>query len=250
MMHSRLYILLIFVFIISCKTQESNSYVPADVTVQYLKFDKKITEQTNDTEILVASYRDSMQSEMSIVIGTNAENLNKAKPNCNLGNWMCDVLKEEAELLFEREVDFAIQNYGGIRIPTLAKGDVTKSKIFELMPFDNTLILAEFDSIHVQKLCNRIADYGGWPISDGLSFKMQDSIAVDILVSGKTLKAGTKYQVALPDYIANGGDQCDFLADIKLDNSNVYIREILISNIERHTSNGEIIKADPTHRIK
>ena len=40
-------------------------------------------------------------------------------------------------------VDFVVLNYGGLRIQSMAAGPITMSKVYELMPFDNTLVVVD-----------------------------------------------------------------------------------------------------------
>jgi len=55
---------------------------------------------------------------------------------------MADAIKTMAEMKFQKKIDAAFVNFGGIR-SYLPKGDVTVGKIFELMPFDNLVVLQE-----------------------------------------------------------------------------------------------------------
>jgi 2',3'-cyclic-nucleotide 2'-phosphodiesterase (5'-nucleotidase family) len=47
-----------------------------------------------------------------------------------------------AEQKFGKKVDAAFINYGGIR-SYIAKGEITVGKIYELMPFDNLIVLQD-----------------------------------------------------------------------------------------------------------
>lgn len=237
-------------FIIGCRTTPEIQHL-ADVDVQYYKLDQKVEKLDPAIESLISGYREEMNKEMLVVIGDLPEELTKSKPNSNLGNWFTDMLEEEAKILFpEDEVDFAIQNYGGLRVNAFAKGPITQSDIFELMPFDNTLVLLTLPIDKVQALCDRIAHYGGWPISKSLQFTVKDSSATDILIKNQPLNSKEFYNIAIPDYIANGGDQCDFLLDHKSINSGIFIREIVIDHIKRKDEKGEPIVIDPSLRIK
>ncbi|MEO1714912.1 MAG: 5'-nucleotidase, partial [Bacteroidota bacterium] len=92
---------------------------------------------------LITDYRGQLEAEMNTVIGTIAQSLTLQKPESSLGNWMADVLLEKATFYSKRPVDFALQNYGGIRISELPAGPLTRGKIYELMPFDNQLVILD-----------------------------------------------------------------------------------------------------------
>ena len=92
---------------------------------------------------LISDYRGQLEAEMNTVIGTIAQPLTLQKPESSLGNWMADVLWEKATYYSKRPIDFALQNYGGIRISELPAGPLTRGKIYELMPFDNQLVVLD-----------------------------------------------------------------------------------------------------------
>ena len=77
---------------------------------------------------------------------------------------MTNAMKIMAEKKFETHVDAAFINYGGIR-SYLPKGDITIGRIFELMPFDNLIVLQEIKGDTLLSFLNFIAERNGWPIS-------------------------------------------------------------------------------------
>jgi len=54
----------------------------------------------------------------------------------------------------------------------------------------------------------------------------------------------------LPDYIANGGDDCFFLKPIPRLNSHLYIRDIVIEYLTKLQEQGTTAAVDSTKRIK
>lgn len=228
---------------------QDKSYSISDAEIEYIRTDDK-SEVDNTLESMISPYRKDMEEQMDVVIGKLDQDLVKSRPHSNLSNWFCDALHEEAERLSGHEVDFAIQNYGGLRIPSVAKGDLTKGKIYELMPFDNMLILIDLDGATVFKLVNNMAKSGGWPISKGLSFKItEDGEAQEIKIKGQNFDESKTYKVAMPDYVANGGDNASFLKHFKQDNLGFFIRDAIIENVIRHSKNGEPLKIDTSKRI-
>lgn len=47
----------------------------------------------------------------------------------------------------------------------MPKGDVTRGRIFEIMPFDNLLILQKLKGTVLQEFLDIIATDGGWPVA-------------------------------------------------------------------------------------
>ena len=65
--------------------------------------------------------------------------------------------QSETERLLGEPVDFAVINYGGMRIPAIPKGPITRGKIFELMPFDNLLVVVRLDVSILTQFINHMA---------------------------------------------------------------------------------------------
>ena len=224
----RIYTLILFLAgLASCKTINhvadiQNTNIQLDSTVQ---FDSAITE-------MIQPYKIELDKEMNEVIGIAGEDLVKGKLNSSMGNFFSDLLHIQAEKYTDHDIAFAINNYGGLRIPSIPRGEITKGKIFELMPFDNTMVILEMPGPSVVALCNRIAEYGGWPVSFGLTMDIVESKASNILVNGEALDLSKTYHVVMTDYVANGGDKCHFLKDLVQDNTGLFIREVFIEGIE------------------
>lgn len=75
----------------------------------------------------------------------------------------------------QEAADFAVFNTGGLRRP-LPLGNITRGDVFELMPFENELVILTMNGEAVKKLVNFIATKGGAPVS-GLRLRIQDSVA-------------------------------------------------------------------------
>ena len=197
---------------------------------------------------LIKPYRVKLDKEMNQVIGHSKTDLYKAQPEGTLNNWMADVVQYQTAKRFKKKIDCTILNYGGIRIPSIAKGEITRSKIFELMPFDNEVILMSMNQKTLTKLLNTVAINGGWPISKEISMKISNGKATDIQINGEPLSKKT-YFVALPDYIANGGDDCFFLVEQQRSRVGVLVRDALLDHVEELTKKGEQIEVEKDGRI-
>lgn len=237
-------VLLLALGLFSC----SRALQPSKVSYQ----DYRITAsdaQDSAMLALVRPYRDSVELSMNEVVGTAAATLEKKQPSGSLGNFMTDAVLAMASHRFNMPVDMAIINYGGIRSMQLAKGAVTRGKVFELMPFDNLLVLQKLTGAQVQHLCDYIAAQGGWPIA-GASFTIQNKKAVDIWVGGKPLQQDKVYTLANSDYVANGGDDAFFLKPIPQLNSGYLIRDALLDYIRSLQQQGKPIAENNENRIK
>ncbi|OLY94724.1 hypothetical protein BUE76_07555 [Cnuella takakiae] len=198
---------------------------------------------------MLLPYRDSVDKSMNEVLGIAAATLEKKQPSGSLGNFMADAVLDMAAKQFKMPVDFAIINYGGIRSLQLAKGEVTRGKVFELMPFDNLLVLQKLSGDQVQQLFDYLAARGGWPIA-GASFVIKNKQATDVLVGGKPLDKNKTYTLANSDYVANGGDDASFLKPIPQINSGYLIRDALLTYIRNLQQQGKPIAEITENRIR
>ena len=111
--------------------------IDADVRVE----DSPETETMRAT---IAPYAAQLDEAMNEVLAEVGAPLTKGQPESSLGNWTADLLLAAARDLFpDQKVAFAVQNYGGLRISEIGAGPLIVSEIYELMPFDNELVLVE-----------------------------------------------------------------------------------------------------------
>lgn len=221
----------------------------ADIDTSYYRVNYK-NKTDKDIDKMIAPYKKQLDAQMNDVIAINPEEMSKRRPSSVLGNWFSDALLVESSRIYGVDIDMAMQNYGGIRVPSLGKGDVTVGNIYELMPFDNKLVLLELDGKTTKMLLDRIAEKGGWPISHTLSFDIDGDKATHIMIKGEPFDINKTYTVALADYIADGGDNCFFLADSKRTDNDLLIRDIIIDHLKNKPESESVIVQDKTQRIK
>src|SRR5438132_8931754 len=82
--------------------------------------------------------------ELDNVIGTLKGELRKGGMGAgSLGNFVADGMRAAAALKLGKPVDLAITNSGGLRKSTITEGELKQSDIFELMPFENALVIMD-----------------------------------------------------------------------------------------------------------
>jgi 2',3'-cyclic-nucleotide 2'-phosphodiesterase (5'-nucleotidase family) len=196
---------------------------------------------------LIKSYKSNINNTMNTVIGFSVDGLTKKQPESGLGNFMTDAMLLMAEKKIGIKVDGAFINYGGVR-GYIPKGDVTIGSIFELMPFDNLLILQTISGDSLQAFLNHVASRNGWPIS-GITFTIVNKMATNILVNGQPFDSAKTYTIANSDYIINGGDDVKMLKTFKQINKGYLIRDALIDYVKMQTEKGKSIDAKTEKRI-
>ena len=236
-------ILFLFVFFLSCKN--TNHYVGAHIH----KYEIQSTEADQKTESLIFPYKVEVDKEMNEVIGQLEVDLVKSSPNGSMGYWLGDLLLEEAERMSGEDFDFAIHNSGGVRKNLKSKGAFQVKDAFEIMPFDNNLVVLDVPGDTLKVFVQHMANANGWPQSKELRYTLKDGDAIDVTVEGETIDSRKIYKIVMPDYVANGGNRCYFLVDLKKKDFEVPIREVIISNVRYHTAKGENINPIDDKRI-
>ncbi|WP_165871513.1 5'-nucleotidase C-terminal domain-containing protein [Flaviaesturariibacter flavus] len=197
---------------------------------------------------LLQPYRDSVDRSMNEVVGTAEKALDKKQPEGALGNFMVDAFFYGAEKSFGIKPDAGILNYGGIRLTQLAAGPVTRGKIFELMPFDNLLVLQKVPGSVLQELLDLTAKGKGWPVH-GITMEIRDGKAVNVMINGAPLDPNRTYTLVNSDYVANGGDQAAMLKSIPQQSVGYLQRDALFDYIKYLKSQGKNITANEEKRV-
>jgi 2',3'-cyclic-nucleotide 2'-phosphodiesterase (5'-nucleotidase family) len=193
-------------------------------------------------------YRDSVNKSMDIVIGRVDKTLEKAQPEGALGNFMADAMLYGAKHRMGITADAAFMNHGGIRINQMAAGEVTRGKIFELMPFDNIVVVQQMKGAVVQQFLDLIADDKGWPVA-GLQFAIKGGKAVNVRIGGAPLDPNKTYTIVNSDYIANGGSNASMLKNIPQQNMGYLMRDAIFDYITYLKSQGKNIFANIENRV-
>jgi len=196
---------------------------------------------------LLQPYTDSLYKTLNRVIGFSVNGMSKRPGESTLGNFMADCMKAMAERKFNIPVDAAFVNYGGIR-SYIPRGEITIKKVYELMPFDNLVVLQQMKGDSLRAFLNKTAETGGWP-SSGIKMAIEQRHAKDIVVNGKPLTDTGTYTIANTDYIANGGEDCTMLKNIPQINMGYLYREAIIQYITEFTTLGKPVDAKTENRI-
>ena len=206
--------------------------------------------QQKDSSLLnfLQPYSSTVNKTMNDVIGVAAISLEKRQPEGGLGNFMADAFLIMAAEKYNTKVDVAFVNSGGVRLNQLPAGNITTGKIFELMPFDNLLILQKVKGDVLQQVLDLAAAKGGWPIA-GLTMQLKDKKAINVIVGGKPLDLNATYTIANSDFIANGGDNADMLRNVPQITNGYLMRDALLDYIKKEKSQGKNINAKIENRV-
>jgi len=178
-------------------------------------------------------YSDSISGTMNTVIGNLSVRLIKNWPENSLGYLMTDAFLESAREKFGQDVHVAFMNTGGIRLNSLEPGPLTVGKIYELMPFDNLMVLLTVSGTQLQQFMDHMAGRGGWPVS-GATYAVQQQKAIQVQIQGEPIAPERKYNILVNDYIANGGDDSNVLKGLRPQHRGYLLRDALIDYIKKY----------------
>ena len=196
-------------------------------------------------------YKKVHDEQMYAVIAKSEDVLIKADVESTLGNFFCDAVIHETKKLLGKDsilYPVAIFNKGGLR-NSLPKGNITIGNVFELMPFDNELLMVKISGPKFKEMCGKIIEKGGIPIG-GMTMEINGAQATNVKINGQLFDETKSYWVVTSDYLGNGGDGYNFFKDpIEKRNMNVLLRNVIISYCEELTKHEQTIKPKLDGRI-
>ena len=194
-------------------------------------------------------YKQRIDAEMNVVIGYAAETMRAHKPESLLPNFSADVYLKAASAQMKTPVDMAVVNLGGLRTQ-VSQGNITMRKVFELMPFENELVVLWIRGDRLLELLNGFAAVGGQGVA-GVRMTIANGKATDITVAGKALDTQKLYSIATNDYLAGGNDNMPQLAMYeKRQNTGLKVRNVLLDFIKAETAAGRKIESKLDGRIR
>jgi 2',3'-cyclic-nucleotide 2'-phosphodiesterase (5'-nucleotidase family) len=211
---------------------------------------KDSIQQDKDAQALIEPYKEHLDSKMNEVIAESVVDLKKELPEGALGNMVSDVLLKYTGRIGETKPDFCVLNHGGLRIPVIYQGPITIRTIFELLPFENMLVMVELKGEDCQKLFDLIADSKGAPVG-GMTMVINNKLAAQVKIKGEDFDPSRTYKVLTSDYIANGGDHANMMKNaIKTFQYDVKLRDAVIDELKFMTKDGAKLINTKDGRIK
>jgi len=236
----------ILILLLSCSSKKM--YVQ-QLTPQHVI----ISDNAVDSQIVktIQPYKQSIDGKMHEVIGTTPVALTKKTPESTLGNFFAEAVFDRVKHLPNVDTvnTFAMFNNGGLRT-SVPQGNIMVGSMFELMPFENKLVLVRISSDRLLKLLNFIVEKDGAPVA-GIRFTIADKKPTNIVINGKPFDTSSTYYVATSDYLAGGGDKF-FSSDennsmVKTD---FLLRDILIDYCRNLSKQNKPVTANLDGRIQ
>ncbi len=196
-----------------------------------------------ELEALIAPYRVAVEAEMRELVATAPAPIERRNPEGPLGNLVADAIRAGGAEATGKPVDLAFNNSGGIR-NNIPAGPITVGTLFEVMPFDNSIVVFELKGESLQRTLDSAAGRGGDPISGG-RLVISRGAATQVTIGGRPLDPERTYRVATNDYVFDGGGRFGGLKDAsKVVRTGVLLRDALIEHVRRVTNaEGQLIVA-------
>lgn len=188
---------------------------------------------------LIAHYQESAEAGMDDVIGIADIFISREGPDAQslIGNMVSDAIREYID------ADFAFVNLGGVR-GDIPLGPITYREVYNVMPFDNQLVVIEVDGITLKNIIEtRIAGTRSGMYVSGVNVvynrNREDFDRVTkLLVGGEPWQADKIYEVATSDFLMEGNAGLTLLTEIpesQIIRYEVNLRETIVDYIRSNT---------------
>ena len=231
-------ILLTFNLFISCKS--TSSYKTTKIEGKKIG----VTNEKGENEAIatyVKPYSDNINKDLSSVLAYCPETQDKSKGTwqTNIGNLLAEITFELGNPVFQKRenkaIDICLLNSGGIR-SIIPKGDVTTRTAFEVMPFENSLIIVGLTGNEIKTLAEYvIKDKKPHPLYGIKIYIDKSTLKINkIEINNQPVDENRIYYVATSDYLANGGDNMTFFKESKIKFDMEYkLRNMLIDYFKK-----------------
>lgn len=219
----------------ACKTasplQVSNVQTQKNISIN--------NELKNDEEFvkIIEPYKQKLDKEMNQKISHTNVDLTKQGDNSNLGNLLTDYTFDGADVWakknLQKNIDAALINIGGIRT-TIGQGDILLKSVFEVMPFENEVIIVKMKGADLQGLFDYYAKTQvNNPVSH-LYIETNNGQLTKTLINGREVNPTQDYYIATSDYLALGGDNMKFFSKGEAISTGIKLRDLFIDYFKKN----------------
>ena len=206
-------ILLTLFILLACSSKKYQNY---QTTTSLLNINDSIL---LDSEIqnFVDPYKKHINNDLDSILAYNpiTQDKSKGKWETNIGNFFATTTLDLSRPIFQKRenktIDFCMLNHGGIR-SIIASGNVTSRTAYEIMPFENSIMVIGLTGKEVLELANYVIDEKKPHPLEGIVIKSNTNYSkvISIEINNLPLNENKIYYVATSDYLANGGDNMLF----------------------------------------
>ena len=203
------------VFIFSCKGNEKIDLEISKIEGKRIQINDSL-EPLAAIEKIIKPYKKNLNKTLNAPLAYNLTFLSKNDGDLNtaLGNLMADAVMEQVNPIIKkrtgRNIDLVLLNHGGIR-SDLPAGDISVKSAYNLMPFENEIIVAELTGEQVKEMLKYLEKAKrAHPVS-GIKIKAKNNYRiVEATIQGRKIMDDSTYYIATSDYLFYGGDNMKF----------------------------------------
>ena len=196
----------------------------------------------------IKPYHDKVLAQMQEVLGTAPVALTKGPGENLIVNFVADLQRAAAAKALGQPVALGVMTNGGMRTE-LPAGPITLGNVFELMPFENELMVLDAPGPVVQQLFNYVAKVR-MAVSGATYAVGADGHPHDIRIGGQAFDPARTYSIAISDYLAGGGDNMEFLRAVVPRHTGLLLRTVIADHIRALTKAGQPVTARIEGRVK
>ena len=194
-----------------------------------------------------------LEKKTNVVIGYCPEDMVSEMPQSPLSNFLTDILVEIANEYCQKKhteaVDFSLLNFGGIR-SSLHAGNITIGDLFEIAPFENSLVIADIKGSELRKVFQRFKVKKCQPYSQQVSIQYAGDYFYKAFINGQEIDNNKTYRMVTLDFILTGGD--DILKDIEISHAEytgIVVRNAYINHIKKMTTEDKNVTGKTDKRM-
>lgn len=184
------------------------------------------------------------------VVGHSARMMDNARElDMPLSNLFVDVLRQAGSKYFKVPMDFAITNYGGIRVP-MPEGAITLDDIASMFPFQNYMCYVKMRGSELTRLLEQLSETEAFQAVSGAQVKVKGHKLESALIGGKPIDPQKLYNVTTIDFLLDGGDGIRIGAmaeSVKL--SRVLLKDVMLDYIRECEAKSIAIDSAPDGRV-
>ena len=193
-----------------------------------------------------------VMAPMKVVVGHSAGILmnDRYNPDLPLGNLFADAIRAYGSRYFKVPMDFAITNFGGIRIP-MPEGEITLEDVSSMFPFKNYLCYVKMKGKNLTKLLEQLSATPAFQATSGAVVRVKAHKLESALVGGKPIDPDRIYNVTTIDFLLDGGDQLRIgaLAE-SVTLSHVLLKDVMLDYVQECEAKGILVEGKADGRVK
>ncbi|GAB4380566.1 MAG: 5'-nucleotidase [Calditrichia bacterium] len=217
------------------------------ITNYNIRIDSTLTSDSA-MNALVAPYRAELDQIMGKVVGHAAVDLRAQKPEGELNNFVADLMVKRANAEYPDTVEMGLTNVGGLRV-NIPRGPIALGKIFEVMPFENELVVLALTGEQLFVLAQQIGEVRGECVS-GMTLEFKDQKLSRLMVQGEYVDKEKIYHLVTTDYLSEPSrNRLSILGQVPRTFLGVTLRDAIIDEVEALEAAGQPVSARIEGRI-